>query len=577
MVEVERPESPSVPFAHVAWIFAVAAIVWVVFFWANFRALTSPDALKYAQAARNFLRGDGFAIEMRHASDFALYADGDPMERIVVAHRFPYFVAPAWTALWFALLGDEDWVAAFASGWWYALAVPLMFLLAREIAPRSAWLAALFFALNAGVLALGVSGLTEPAYLAGVIASMYGLARARRDFAGVLVAAVALAVTWHTRDLARVFVGLALAGAPLLISPRRVKRWATLIVLACVLIAALGQVERRLNHVTYPPGTRGGHLDVAAELRSVEPAPTRVGRWLDRYGRMTVTQFTAAFPGHSRERTIEPVRESDVYERDPDLVWRKWATNLRLTARHIFFSAFGPVLALAFFGFAAFVPKADAGSRAFFGWSLVILAAHAAVCVLLLSMSRYLLAALPLVCVFAAEFVARMREKWTGAPPIVRDASVGVFALACLYPFSLASLVPPLAPLTSNDVRELREVSPEALVAFEEFLTKNTTRDEVVVCDVPWVSMWRGDRTSIWLPLDPEQLSVLARRVDVDAVVITFQTREDMSAWREWLRGFADATDGVRDGWRIAAALRQGPTTVYLLRPVNGAAPPAAP
>ncbi|MCC6158130.1 MAG: hypothetical protein IT350_08745 [Deltaproteobacteria bacterium] len=567
MADVDRIESPRIPVAHFAWVFAVAATVWAIFFWANFHALTAPDSLKYAQAARNFLRGDGFAIEMRHASDFALYADGDRMERIAVAHRFGYFIAPAWTALWFALLGEEDWVAAFATGWWYVLAVPLMFALAREIAPRSAWLATLFFALHAGVLALSVSGLTEPAYLAGVIASMYGLARARRDFAGVLVAAVALAVTWYTRDLARVFVGVALVGAPFLISPGKVKRWATLIVLTCVMVAALGQVEQRLNRVTYPPGTRGGHLDVAAELRSLEPAPTRLGRWLDRYGRMTVTQFTEAFPGHSRERTLDPVRESDVYGRDPGLIRRKWATNLRLTMRHIFIGAFGPVLVLAFLGFAAFARKADGGARIFYGWSLVVLAAHAAVCVLMLSMSRYLLAALPLACVFAAEFVARVREAWKGTAPIVRDASVGALAFACLYPFSFATLVPQLAPLAGDEVRELREVSPEALVAFEEFLKTNTTRDEVVVCDVPWVSMWRGDRTSIWLPLNPEQLIVLARRVDVDAVVITFQTREDMSAWREWLRGFAEAPGGARDGWRIAAALRQGPTTVYLLRP----------
>ncbi|MCL4234407.1 MAG: hypothetical protein KJ042_07805, partial [Deltaproteobacteria bacterium] len=353
------------------------------------------------------------------------------------------------------------------------------------------------------------------------------------------------------------------------------KRWATLIVLTCVLVVGLGRIEQHLNHVTYPPGTRGGHLDVAAELRSLEPAPTRLGRWLDRYGRMAVTQFTEAFPGHSRERTLDPVRESDVYGRDPGLIWRKWATNLRLTMRHVFFSAFGPVLALAFLGFAAFARKSDTGVRIFFGWSLVVLAAHAAVCVLLLSMSRYLLAALPLVCVFAAEFVVRIREKWRSAPPGVRDGSVGVFALACLFPFSFTSLFPPLDAVTSPEVREIREVSPEALVAFEEFLKTNTTRDEVIVCDVPWVSMWRGDRTSIWLPLDPAQLAVLARRVDVDAVVITFQTREDMSAWRDWLRGFADAPGASRDGWRLAAALRQGPTTVYLLRPDGEAASPA--
>ncbi len=567
-------ERARIPLAHLVWIFAVAATVWAVFFWANFHALTSPDALKYAQAARNFLRGDGFAIEMRHASDFALYADGDRMERIVVAHRFPYFVAPAWTALWFAMLGEEDWVAAFATGWWYALGVVAMFLLAREISPRGAWLATLFFGLHAGVLALAVSGLTEPAYLVGVIAATYGVARARRDFAGVVIAAVALAFTWYTRDLARVFVCVALAFAPFLIPARNAKRWGTLIALTCVLVVGLGRIEQRLNHVTYPPGTRGGHLDVAAELRSLEPAPTRVGRWLDRYGRMAVTQFTEAFPGHSRERTIEPVRESDVFERDPGLIWRKWATNLRLTARNTFFGALGPMLALAYFGFAAFARKPERNLQVFFAWSVAVLATHAAVCVLMLSMSRYLLAALPLACVFAAQFVVRIRERWADAAPIVRDGGAGLLAIACLYPFSFASVVPPLAPLAGPEVRELREVSPDALVAFEEFLRTNTTRDEVIVCDVPWVSMWRGDRTSIWLPLNPAQLEVLARRVDVDAVVITFQTREDMGAWREWLRGFVDAPSGMKDGWRLAAALRQGPTTVYLLRP-DGA--PGAP
>ncbi len=106
-------------------ITALAAAVWATFFYSNFSHLWAPDAMKFAQAARNFLEGGGF--DRDEVWPMSLASGGELNEETqAVLH-------PLVVAALFKVVGRSDLVVALASGVFFILAAPLVYFIGRSV------------------------------------------------------------------------------------------------------------------------------------------------------------------------------------------------------------------------------------------------------------------------------------------------------------------------------------------------------------------------------------------------------------------------------------------------------------
>jgi hypothetical protein len=552
---------------------ALATLVIAFFFVTNFRALDQPDAMKYAQMARNFLRGEWFAQEVAYPREFANRLDGFVASRPTITSAFPQFLAPLVTAVFFAALGISDHVAAISTAFLYVLSVLFFFLTARRLLPRKeALLATTLFGLHGKIMALAVSGLAEPLFLLLVILTFYFILRASERLPFAIGVGLSLAALLFTKDLAKVFVAVALAGMPLLIQKKKIA--ATLLAAACLVAGyfalALCQqptfYDRPERNIVVSRGRDDPRL-VAS------PPTTLVGKVIERFGRGGLLLFSSAYPGHTFERSINPVRESAFYEHDAAAVISKWKTNLRVTAWNLWRNLFNPWLLLLFVAFPLVRRKYSPLLVRLYAWSMILLGAYFALCVFLFSMYRYLIAALPFAILLAAPVAVSLSERIT-SHRAWRTIALIALAVVCLYPFSLTAGSRTLDVISDPEASRLKYADASAMNTLGELLRRRTSRNDVVVCDVPWQAAWRGDRTSIWTPVDRESLTVLRRRAQVDWLLLTFQDAESALYWRDWLRRFAASGQETMDGFRFADGRRAGAHTFYLFRAV---APPDAP
>ena len=141
-----------------------------------FTRISSPDAMRYASVARAYLRGEGFA--WRQYLPYELATEGyNP------AKRYPHFLHPLVIAAAMGLLGESDGAVALASALPTVLTTALVFALGRRwFDARVGLVAALAFALGKDTLYYGLSGLTEPLFTGVVLVCIFcfvvGLRRA---------------------------------------------------------------------------------------------------------------------------------------------------------------------------------------------------------------------------------------------------------------------------------------------------------------------------------------------------------------------------------------------------------------
>lgn len=136
-----------------------------------FTRISSPDAMRYASVARAYLRGEGFAWNQYLPYELAT-------EGYNPAKRYPHFLHPLVIAAAVGILDERDVAVALASALPTVLAALLVFALGRRwFDLRVGFVAALAFALNADTLYYGLSGLTEPLFTVVLLACVFCYAR----------------------------------------------------------------------------------------------------------------------------------------------------------------------------------------------------------------------------------------------------------------------------------------------------------------------------------------------------------------------------------------------------------------
>ncbi len=157
-----------------ALVVIIAAASLYVYGTRTFTRIVYPDAMRYASVARSFLRGEGFA--WKQYIPYELATEGYNPDK-----RYPHFLYPMLIAGSMSLFGVRDLSVALASALPTVLAAALVFVMGYLwFDLRVALVAALTFVLGEQTLFVGLSGLTEPLFTALFLLSVLCFAQGLR-------------------------------------------------------------------------------------------------------------------------------------------------------------------------------------------------------------------------------------------------------------------------------------------------------------------------------------------------------------------------------------------------------------
>lgn len=468
-------------------LFLVAAIiVWYSYFQAHFEGLDG-DAAQYAAVARNLLNGKGFAegsIRLRQL----LYTPHPPF----YANRVQPFHPLVITGL-FTIFGVSDTPVALASGLFFVLLIPAVYLLVRVLyGEAAAWLTAFLLLFDRTMLQFSISGLTE------------------LTFAFLLVFPLLLVTRWHSNPA----------------------RWVAGMVLGLAFLTRPGAIFYLLPIIIYVAISERDKSRFARFLLGfvVTLLPFLVWKYV-RFGNpflevnsVLLLRNSTAFPGETIVRSLEPVSVFDYVISHPGVLLRKsiialatyYETIWRLTNPYIM-----AVFVIAAFKIGTAIRERDAtvGFRLLvyimFGIGAVFASVTSSEAGL-----RLLTPLVPLLVVLVSECLVTTVQSWS-ASQAVKGIAITLFAIFALWPAWYYDFYKiPVHPRT-----QLWSQLGEALQA-------NTSPGDLVISSNPNELCWYGNREMLDLPLS---LADVESRTRIDAIFLTSKVRlgSDSGMWKE--------------------------------------------
>jgi 4-amino-4-deoxy-L-arabinose transferase-like glycosyltransferase len=475
----------------------IAAAVWCVHFARNFAGLWAPDAMEYADVARNIATGNGITTHSIWTMLLAKY------------HQLPFPsllrppLYPLLTSLLFRVTGPTETAAVFLCGLAYvATVIPLFILVMRSFGRTAAWLAAMLYIFHNYTLYYSISGLTEP--LATLFFMIFLCVFFLREGAlSVFIAGVMLGLEHATSDKALPCFVVALAFA--LTRGGAKRRWLAPALLALGFALVLAPfILYNLIHFGVLPYNKAdpnvalmlGPSLTAGNLRSVHP--------------MSAWTFATTYPGMLLNKFLN---------------FFQGFTHVALFGPDSVVSPYIMVFALL----GLFIKRPGGAATRCYSYVLISLLVQIfALSFLYYVESRYLMSFAPALIGFAAGwFVWQLGQ--ISVRPALRYGVAVLLVWVALDPVgTLRSLMG-----WGEFSDQYRTAHDSAYVA--QLLGRHTSPDAVVVSDVPWATAWYGRRTSILFPVTMEELAEIdANMIPVEAVLITSQMNASFRSRFTW-------------------------------------------
>ena len=485
-----------------------------------FTGLAEPAAMDVAQVARHIARGHGFA-----SSSLSPLAYSQCPRPEAVVTQGPLY--PLVLGVVFALAGARDGVSALVSLACHLLAVAAVFVLGyRAFGLRSAWYAALLFALGAPMAGAAVAGL--PISLAALT--------------------LTLAFVWALRA-SQEGGGRAALGAGLWAGAA----WLTGLVsclLAPLLALWLGLARG---------WRRAGVCLAAAGLLAV---PWLVRNWLVTghplgLGRFELALFTPAFPGSTLQRGFHPdLSLSWVVANHWPGILLKGAGGL---ASLLSLAAAVGGLAVLLLGAASLFMRLPSDLALMRMTFLGLVGVTAVASGFMAPRLDRLLPLLGVAAVLSGEALARLAAARTH--PLLRRSLVGGALVLTAYSAGLQMLGSNLYPRQGGELR-----------ACLQRLADYAPPGGLVATDLPWAVAWYADRRALWLPQQPGDERALAAR-GVRPVCLYLSPYLPGSPPQERLGRWQQAAASGRPpaGYRRAAGWQGGTLFLAQALPAGGA------
>jgi hypothetical protein len=499
--------------------------LYLMFLAGRFKGVTGPNAMEYAQLARNLAEGEGYTTKLIRPLSLAAHPQIDHHPEVGTAPLHPYFAS-----LLMRMMPDKSRALALSCGLGFLLTVPVVFFLGWQLFDlRTGILATGLYVTNLEYLRQSISGLEVPwlsLWVSLLFLTCYALSRKLRwrlplaAVSGALVALIYLTqYKWG--------VILPLVAIYIYLSSDKRTRWMTVgaFVIAWAVVVTPWCI-RNVNVTGHP-----FHSYAAAEM--VMSTRTNPGNTLSR-------QFTTDTPsvvGYIVEKPMEMVQKFT------SSVGILYLALIRIAGPYV--TPFFIVAVLVTLGSATF-------ERLRLLWYAFFVAILLTVC--LVSVMDWVILPLgPFAGVIAAGFFFRLLEtRVDNANPKnrARYLGVGIGLLVAMH-------VMPLGFELFRGGDRPDDVAAERISRASREVASLTSG--AIVTDVPWAIAWYADRPAIWLPKTRGDLRKLEDKMGkIRWMVLTPQIvnpRYDRAerTLKEWGYAWQEAVSGdiEFEGYRV--------------------------
>ncbi len=498
-------------------LLAGAAVLAFLYYRMLFPGLVNPDALGFAQLARNLSEGRGFTTYT--LMPLALSHGANPAAQPDLTHGplYPLLLALAFGSP----LGAKESTAAILSGLFYVLTVPLVYLLGTRLFSRQVgYLAALVFAVNSLALEYSISGLPITLYV------------------------------FLTTALLLVVQRLAAAGGASGGFPRG--QFALLGALAALLYLTDPIFIFAVPVVLVTAAWLGGARRLPAAAICAGVFLLLAGPWMLRFGRLTgnpflglrgaeLFMFTGAYPGDMGYRLLPG--ELTAGGKVALSVLRKYLQGVNEVIQGL--PQISAVWVLAFFLPGLFFRFTDRAANQTRTVMIALLLSVVAGSLLFRVEMWLVVAVMPGLLVFALACLAFLIEQ----AQLSRGATFAAFAilgLAVTYPVLGDLFLEPKTP-------------PVAEAGSAATLADRVGRDEAILTDRPDVAAWYAQRPAVAIPAEEASIARLrgtdgARLKGVHWLFLTPEAANLSPAWGQiysaftaWNYGYAQAAQRLQE------------------------------
>ena len=454
--------------------------------------LRFPDAMEYAGAARNMTEGDGFATNTLWVLRLSL-SNELPAPEI----RRPLLL-PFWTFLWFKILGAKDIIAIYASAFWWFAGIILTFLFAQKyFSLKVAILSSFLLIFDKATLNYAFGGLTEPLFTVILLASIWSVLETKNKFR-FLLGGIILGLGQWTRTNAFLYIipvlFIVFCNPDFKHSPsspykvehnnnqsRQKKLLISLMFILGFFICILPIFIRNQS---------------ATGLFSLNPLYSYV-----------VLNETPIAPAHGMERSLSFYSPLAYFIKHPVVLINKWSSNFIKN-----FECMGGSLYLIFIGLSlsGLLCLKEKKKKQFLWFTLISIGLS----IIFFSFGefegiRFYVPFAPMLMILSIEVLFSLKNKMEfGEKPVYLISGL-LISLSLI--FSIQMIVK-----TNPDKRGLE---------FRQIMGRNLMTelppDGVILSDIPWATGWYGDRTSIWLPIHPEQIPQLEQYIKIDGILLS--------------------------------------------------------
>lgn len=458
-------------------LMVTAVMVWYYFYSSTFVALAINDSMDYASIARNVACGEGFISS--YITPLGLASkEGLPHPDL--------WRAPAWpavVALFIKIFGPIDQAAALASGFFYLVALPLIFLITRYWFGNAVALGAcLIYIFSAQNLFFSISGLTEPMALFMMVAVVYLLYMPQfQKLSGDILLGVAAGVFYLTRYNALLFIPLIAICRVYLRKNERLR--ALLLFGVSFSLTVLPWMWRNYSLMGNP----------LFSLQKYEPV-----------------MFTKTYPGYALYTMIQQVNVTEFINTHSSEMWIKITENWQEFTVHLFdpvFTGVSPVL-FGLFLLALFLPfnERQKGFRPFlltaFGLQLAaLMVIHYIPRLFFIFMPFYIIYGLATL----ETLFSRFRKK-----AMLTLGGIGVFAMV----FVLTNLPDWEKPNISEPLVRQFSISINKAINL-------TNKKELILSNDGHLLAWYGDRYASKLPYRTDMIPEISKLAQVKMIYLS--------------------------------------------------------
>ncbi|MDP3998516.1 MAG: glycosyltransferase family 39 protein [bacterium] len=479
-------------------LFVLAILVWLLFFWLHPDYASTEDASLYAGIARNIINKNGPYMS---AITPVFFTYNIP----TLSFGWPSFynyLHPLTVAISFLILGPSHFSLVLTNAFFYVMTLPLVFLLAKKLYnTQTAFWAGVWYIFSLPILNSSISGMTEPLFSFLVTLVFFLLFVFPKHFFWV---GLTVALAYLTR-----FQGILLI-PPLLIYIATLKKkflygllflsgFASIIFLSKLFLPLMAQDYARFDN---------NYLWYAMAADALRPSS-------EIFGTLSVVTF------------------SDILT-NFNLILFKALTNLYFFTQKLFAVLPAPIVifyALSFFQF-----RSLKKNRTFKFLSLNLILVFLVFHLFVLFDLRFFFPLLPLLTVAAAATFLSLLEK-LNPKRILFGASLFTAFFIVIPTFASSGTATALQRTLAKPRR------PTIVYLLARLAKENTSSKAIIVSDRAAHLSWYGERRTIFLPPNPAYLSELEKKVPIDALFFSNYFPEHYPAWQDLVENPHDFGD----------------------------------